>query len=179
MGKLNSREAEYLDKMPKQATTSKARIMKYGRLVILLSGRYAGRKAVIVKVHDDQNAGRQFPHALVAGIDRYPRRVHKGISQKKFDRKIKVKPFVKYVNLNHMMATRYTIGQELELEGFNKKVEEVVKGGQKNVLEKADQRTVFRKELKKLFETRYGSLHLNANDEKSEKMKFFFTKLRF
>merc|ERR1711908_176182 len=116
---------------------------KYGRLVILLSGRYAGRKAVIVKVHDDQNAGRQFPHALVAGID------------------------------------RYTIGQELELEGFNKKVEEVVKGGQKNVLEKADQRTVFRKELKKLFETRYRNLQLNANDEKSEKMKFFFTKLRF
>merc|ERR1712087_1101396 len=178
MGKLNSRRRVFI-KMAKQATTSKARIMKYGRLVILLSGRYAGRKAVIVKVHDDQNAGRKFPHALVAGIDRYPRRVYIGLSQKKFDKKIKVKPFVKYVNLNHMMATRYTIGQELELEGFNKKVEEVVKGGQKNVLEKADQRTVFRKELKKLFEMRYRSLHLNSNDEKSEKMKFFFTKLRF
>jgi len=56
---------------------------------------------------------------------------------------------------------------------------EVVKGGQKNVLEKADQRVVFRKELKKLFEMRYKSLQLNSNDEKSEKMKFFFTKLRF
>jgi len=73
--------------MVKQASTGKARIMKYGRLVILLSGKYAGRKAVIVKVHDDQNAGRNFPHALVAGIDRYPRRVHKGLSQKKFDKK--------------------------------------------------------------------------------------------
>merc|ERR1712066_989809 len=138
-----------------------------------------GRKAVIVKVHDDGNGDRKFAVALVAGVDRYPRRVHKNLSTKKFDKKIKIKPFCKYVNMNHMMATRYTIGQELELEGFNKKVEEVIKGGQKNVLEKADQRTVFRKELKKLFETRYRSLQLNANDEKSEKMKFFFTKLRF
>merc|ERR1711972_308555 len=160
-------------------TAKQGRIMKYGRLVILLSGRYAGRKAVIVKVHDDQNADRKFPHALVAGIDRYPRRVHKNLSQKKFEKKIKIKPFVKYVNLNHMMATRYTIGQELELEAFNKKVEEVTKGGMKNVLEKSDQRVVFKKDLKKLFETRYRNLQLNANDEKSEKMKFFFTKLRF
>merc|ERR1711985_228730 len=132
-----------------------------------------GRKAVIVKVHDDQNAGRQFPHALVAGIDRYPRRVHKGLSQKKFDRKIKVKPFVKYVNLNHMMATRYTIGQEMELDGFNKKVEEVVKGGQKNVLENADQRSVFRKSLKTLFEGKYRNLNLNQSNEQNDKMKFF------
>merc|ERR1712004_211650 len=78
----------------------------------------------------------------------------KTLARKKFEKKIKIKPFVKYVNLNHMMATRYTIGQELELEGFNKKVEEVTKGGQKNVLEKSDQRVVFKKDLKKLFETR-------------------------
>merc|ERR1712188_163381 len=172
-------EEEYSKKMPKQATASKGRIMKYGRLVILLSGRYAGRKAVIVKVHDDGNGDRKFPVALVAGVDRYPRRGHKNLSSKKFDKKIKIKPFVKYINMNHMMATRYTIGQELELEGFNKRVEEVIKGGQKNVLEKQDQRVVFKKDLKKLFETRYRNLSLNSTDEKSDKMRFFFSKLRF
>merc|ERR1712153_235039 len=126
-------------------TTKQSRIMKYGRLVILLNGRHAGRKAVIVKVHEDSNADRKFPHALVAGIDRYPRKVHKRLSQKKFDKKIKIKPFVKYVNLNHLMATRYTVAPELELDSFNKKVEEVVKAGTKNVLVKSDQRVAFRK----------------------------------
>merc|ERR1712048_579772 len=103
----------------------------------------------------------------------------KGLSAKKFDKKIKIKPFIKYVNLNHMLATRYVIGSEIELEPFNKKVEEVIKGGSKNVLEKPDQRIVFKKELKKLFEMRYKNLSLNSNDDKSTKMKFFFTKLRF
>merc|ERR1712080_737313 len=131
------------------------------------------------EVHDDQNADRKFPHALVAGVDRYPRRVHKNLSQKKFDKKIKIKPFVKYVNLNHMMATRYTISQELELEAFNKKVEEVIKGGEKDVLHKADQRTLFKKDLKKIFETRYRSLNLNSTEEKADKTKSFSSKLRF
>merc|ERR1712113_1354978 len=110
MGKLNSRKKEYFITMGK--TAKQGRIMKFGRVVLLLSGRYAGRKGVIVKVHEDSNADRKFPHALVAGIDRYPRKVHKAMSKKKFEKKTKIKPFVKYVNLNHMMATRYTIGQE-------------------------------------------------------------------
>jgi len=155
------------------------RIMKYGRLVILLQGRYAGRKGIIVKVHDDSNADRKFPHALIAGIDRYPRKVHKNLSKAKFNKKIKIKPFIKYVNLNHLMATRYTLAPELELDGFNKKVEEVVKGGQKNVLENADQRQVFRKSLKTLFEGKYRNLNLNQSNEQNDKMKFFFSKLRF
>merc|ERR1711972_1236687 len=154
-------------------TAKQGRIMKYGRLVILLSGRFAGRKAVIVKVHDESNVDRKFPHALVAGIDRYPRRVHKKLSQKRFDRKIKIKPFLKYVNLNHLMATRYTLAPELELDGFNKSVEEVVKGGQKNVLENADQRSVFRKSLKTLFEGKYRTINLNQSNEQNDKMKFF------
>jgi large subunit ribosomal protein L27e len=160
-------------------TTKQSRIMKYGRLVILLNGRHAGRKAVIVKVHEESNADRRFPHALVAGIDRYPRKVHKRLSKTKADRKLKIKPFFKYVNLNHLMATRYHLAAELELDGFNKSVEEVVKGGQKDVLSKPDQRVVFKKKLKTLFETRYRALTLNSNDEKTEKMRFFFSKLRF
>merc|ERR1711976_459476 len=147
-------------------------------LVILLSGRYAGRKAVIVKVHEESNEGRKFPHALVAGIDRYPRKVHKRLSQKKFDKKIKIKPFVKYVNLNHLMPTRYTVTGELGLEGFGDKVQEVAKHGNKDVLNNPDQRVVFRKQLKGLFESRYVALDLNSSDEKAQKMKFFYKPLR-
>lgn len=36
------------------------------------------------------------------------------MSQKKFDRKCRLKPFVKYVNYNHLMPTRYVIKDDLE-----------------------------------------------------------------
>ena len=35
------------------------KIMKSGKVVLLLSGRYAGRKAVIVKSYDDGTGDRQ------------------------------------------------------------------------------------------------------------------------
>lgn len=47
------------------------------KVVVLLNGRYAGRKAVIVKNFDDGTSGRQYGHALVAGISNYPRKVRR------------------------------------------------------------------------------------------------------
>lgn len=41
----------------------------------MLAGRYAGRKAIVVKPFDEGSENRKFGHAIVAGIDRYPRRV--------------------------------------------------------------------------------------------------------
>ena len=49
--------------------------MQANKVVVLLNGRYAGRKAVIVKNFDDGQSGRQYGHALVAGIATYPRKV--------------------------------------------------------------------------------------------------------
>ena len=46
------------------------KIMKAGKVVLLLGGRYAGRKAVIVKPSDEGTSDKPFSHALVAGIDR-------------------------------------------------------------------------------------------------------------
>jgi hypothetical protein len=43
--------------------------------VVLLQGRYAGRKAVIVKNFDDGTKERPYAHAIVAGIAKYPRKV--------------------------------------------------------------------------------------------------------
>jgi len=61
------------------------KIMKAGRVVILLAGRRAGKKAVIVKPYDDgsKKTGKQFPHALVAGVERAPLKVHKKMSKEK------------------------------------------------------------------------------------------------
>ena len=51
------------------------RSIKSGKVVVLLAGRYAGRKAIVVKPFDEGSEKRKFGHAIVAGIDRYPRRV--------------------------------------------------------------------------------------------------------
>jgi hypothetical protein len=37
---------------------------KGGKVVIILSGRYAGRKAVVVKASDDGNDSKKFGHAI-------------------------------------------------------------------------------------------------------------------
>jgi large subunit ribosomal protein L27e len=51
----------------------------------------------------------------VAGIERNPLRVTSKMSQKKVERRTKVKPFVKLVNYNHLMPTRYLISSEIDL----------------------------------------------------------------
>jgi len=49
-------------------------IIKSGKVVVVLAGRYAGRKAVVAKTFES-NSDRRFGHALIVGIDRYPRKV--------------------------------------------------------------------------------------------------------
>lgn len=80
--------------------------LKPGKIVIVLQGRYAGRKAVIVKNFDDGTPERKYPHAVLAGIDRYPLKVTKSMSKKKVARRSRIKPFVKALNYNHIMPTR-------------------------------------------------------------------------
>lgn len=76
------------------------------------------------------------------------------------------------------MPTRHILSSEIDLEEFNKKVEATAKT-HKDVLVNPEQRQVFRKNLKQLFERKYRALDLNSTDEKMMKMKFFFKKLRF
>ena len=71
------------------------KIMKTGKVVLVLSGRYAGRKAIIMRNYDDGTTEKQYGHAMVAGIDRYPRKVHKRMGKAKIHKRSKIKPFVK------------------------------------------------------------------------------------
>ena len=77
------------------------KIMKAGKVILLLGGRYAGRKAVIVKPSDEGTTDKPFSHALVAGIDRYPRKVTKKMSKKKVAKRSKIKPFLKVMKCTH------------------------------------------------------------------------------
>merc|ERR1712189_84930 len=83
------------------STSIMGKIMKSGKVVLIL----AGRKAIIVKNYDDSTHEKPYGHALVAGVDRYPRKVTNKMSKKKVAKRSKIKTFVKIVNYNHMMPT--------------------------------------------------------------------------
>jgi len=138
------------------------KFLKSGKVVIMLQGRYAGKKAVIVKQYDDGHGERHYGHCIVAGIARYPLKVNKAMGKKRLDKRSKVKPFLKVVNYNHVMPTRYALADlDQPLKAAVK--DEAVSG----------QNTTARKEagkaVQKLFTERYTS----------GKNAWFFSKLRF
>ncbi|PNW70002.1 hypothetical protein CHLRE_17g701650v5 [Chlamydomonas reinhardtii] len=133
------------------------KFLKPGKVVILLSGRYAGKKAVIVANKDDGSSVRPYGHATVVGLAKEPRKVIKKISQKKQARRSSIKTFVKTVNYQHIMPTRYTLDVDLKA---------VVAP---EAIESAAKKTDARKECKKLLEEKF----------KSGKNRWFFSKLRF
>ena len=59
------------------------------------------------QAYDDGTNDKPYGHALVAGVDRYPRKVTKTMGKKKIKQRSKLKSFVKVYNFNHLMPTRY------------------------------------------------------------------------
>eukprot|EP00069_Balaena_mysticetus_P015218 bmy_09094T0 len=116
------------------------------------------RKAVIVKNIDDGTSDRPYSHALVAGIDRYPRKVTAAMGKKKIAKRSKIKSFVKVYNYNHLMPTRYSVDIPLDKTVVNK-----------DVFRDPALKRKARREAKVKFEERY----------KTGKNKWFFQKLRF
>jgi len=62
---------------------------------------------VLFKSIDEGSNDRPYGHALIAGIDRYPRKVTRRMGKKKVSQRTKIKPFVKLSNFNHLMPTRF------------------------------------------------------------------------
>ncbi|CAL5183084.1 unnamed protein product [Lathyrus oleraceus] len=119
------------------------KFLKPNKAVILLQGRYAGKKAVIVKTFDDGTREKPYGHCLVAGIKKYPSKVIKKDSAKKTAKKSRVKAFVKLVNYQHLMPTRYTLDVDLK--------DAVVP----DVLQSKDKKVTALKETKKRLEERF------------------------
>ena len=59
----------------KNTKTKMGKFLKTGKVVLLLQGRFAGKKAVIVQSSDNGTKERKYGHSLVAGIDRVPKKV--------------------------------------------------------------------------------------------------------
>ncbi|KAL1953857.1 hypothetical protein VTO42DRAFT_2081 [Malbranchea cinnamomea] len=134
------------------------KFMKTGRVAIITRGRYAGKKVVIIQPYDNGSKTHPFGYALVAGIERYPSKVTRRMGAKKVAKRSKIKPFIKTINYNHIMPTRYT----LELEGLKNVVSN-------ETFKEVSQREEAKKTVKKALEERY----------QSGKNRWFFTPLRF
>ncbi|KAE8812981.1 60S ribosomal protein L27-3 [Hordeum vulgare] len=86
------------------------KFLKPGKAVILLQGRYAEKKAVIVRVFEEGTHDRPSGHCLVACLAKYPKKViHKDSAKKS-----RIKVFLKLVNFTHLMPTRYTLDVDLK-----------------------------------------------------------------
>ena len=162
------------------------KFLKPGRVVILLTGRYAGKKAVIVKVLYDGSKDRKFGHVLVAGIERYPRKVHKRMSEERVKRRIRIKPFVKYVNFNHFIPTRYSLSQEIDVKGLLKAYDQNSSIGKdseqaktRDPLKNTDFKIELKKKVKNMLEEKYRNADLNGNSQEAMLVKFFFKPLKF
>jgi len=143
---------------------------KSGKVVVLLQGRYAGRKAVVVKAYDDGSSDRKFGHAVVAGIDRYPRKITKGMGEKKVKKRSIMKPFIKYVNYSHLMPTRYQCDFDIK-----KIVEEGIK--EKDGLKATGE---VRKAVREVFQNKYFEQSTaKLSEKKALGLSYFYSKLRF
>jgi len=152
---LQEHQPEAIKQKP---ASTMGKIMKPGRVVILLNGRFAGRKGVVVKSYDEGTSDRPYGHALVAGIDKYPLKVTKRMGKKKIEKRSKVRPFIKVVSLQHLLPTRCTFEADFDKSVVNKET----------IKEPMKKRSAI-SSVKKEFEKRY----------KTDKSKWLFQKLRF
>ena len=111
---------------------------------------------VIIQPVDTGSKTHPYGHALVAGIERYPSKITRRMSKTRQEKRSKVKPFIKVINYNHLMPTRYT----LELEGLKSVVSA-------DTFKEVSQREDAKKTVKKVLEERYTS----------GKNRWFFTPL--
>merc|ERR1719343_433264 len=112
---------------------------------------------------------RPFGHALVSGVDRAPQKVTKKMSKKKITKRTKVKPFVKYVNYNHLMPTRYSVPTELGTQSF-------VTDQQMDTPDGRKEAKIF---IKKVFQEKFVQPPAVKNVKPSKDVLYLRKKLRF
>ena len=118
---------------------------KPGKIVVLLNGRYAGRKGVIVKSNYESVKDRKYPHCMVVGLSKGPKKpTKKNIAKMQAqikqlessdkenaaDRVKRLKSFgifIKTYNMSHLLATRYTLKDDLSIAKSVAKIDELDK----------------------------------------------------
>jgi len=112
---------------------------------------------------------RAFGHCLVAGIEKGPQKITKKMSKKKIAKRSRVKPFVRYVNYNHIMPTRYSVPAAID-------PKTLVTDAQ---MENEDGRIEAKKALSNMFKEKFSVPVLDKNNKQSKDIIFLRRKLRF
>ena len=156
---------------------------KPGKVVVVLNGRNAGSKGIIVKSNYDNSKDRKYPHCVVVGISKGPRkptkrniaklqaRIKKLESDKDSDDRLAALKsfgvFIKTYNMSHLLATRYTVKEDFgivksleKIENLEKKLKEDKAAIDAKEKSKKDDAKESAKELEEL-KTKYG----NAENE--------------
>ncbi|MES1905836.1 MAG: hypothetical protein MHPSP_003155 [Paramarteilia canceri] len=82
-----------------------SKVLSRGRLVVLTHGRRAGCKAVI---SDVVVLGKDH-RLLVAGVSKAPRKITRKMNREQISQRIRMKTFVRPINLQHCIITRFII----------------------------------------------------------------------
>merc|ERR1712203_139111 len=112
---------------------------------------------------------RPFGHCLVAGVDRAPLKVTKRMSKKKISKRTRVKPFVKYVNFNHIMPTRYQVPAEVGAASL----------ATDQQMDSPDGRIEAKKFIKKLLQEKFVAPPADKSGRPSKDVIYLRKKLRF
>ena len=147
---------------------------KPGKVVVVLNGRNAGSKGIIVKSNYENTKDKKYPHCVVVGLSKGPRkptkkniaklqaRIRKLESQSDVtDRLNALKSFgvfIKTYNMSHLLATRYTIKEDFgiqksieKLDNLDKKIKE-----DKQAFEAKEKAKKDEKEIEEL-KSKYGN----------------------
>ena len=116
---------------------------KAGKVVLVLNGRYAGHKGVIIKPNYESVRDRKYPHCTVVGLAKGPRKPTKkniaklqarikkleasSDSNEKLNSLKSFGVFIKTYNMSHLLATRYHVKEDFGMTKALEKIENLEK----------------------------------------------------
>ena len=158
---------------------------KPGKVVVILNGKYAGKKGIIIRPNYESSRDRKYPHCLVVGLSKGPRKptkknlaklqakIAKFESSKDYEEKLTALKsfgiFIRTYNMTHLLATRYQVKEDFaitktleKMDNLEKKVKEEKAAIIAKEKEKKDGEN--QKELEEM-KAKYGN---NLNQYKNE-----------
>jgi len=165
---------------------------KPGKVVVVLNGRYAGRKGIIIKSNYESVRDRKYPHCMVVGLSKGPRKPTKRNLAKLQDKIKKLESskdsnekltalksfgvFIKTYNMTHLLATRYQVKEDFginktleKLDNLEKKVKENKAAIDAKLKDKKDEGN--QKEIESLKEKNAKDLDEYRNEVRNAKIK--------
>ncbi|KAF8822831.1 ribosomal protein RPL27 [Cardiosporidium cionae] len=142
------------------------KLLKTGRIVIVLAGRMAGKKGIVVSCNDSGTDKRPFGHCLIAGVEKAPLKITNKMGKKKVEKRSRVKPFLRYINVNHLMVTRYSAATEVDCKNLVTDVQ-------------MEDRAAAKKSVKTIFQERFSRPVNEKSGKVVKDLLFLRKKLRF